>query len=149
MRSMLSASAGTPSTHPVAAVDVERLRYDVVAVAGRQEHRGAGDVLRVSHPPRRHRLADEPFLLADLAMFVLGKEAIDHVPHRRVDHPGRDAVDIDLVFDEPKPGRLREADNRRLGRAIDRNERLTTAAGLAGHVDDLAAAALLDHLPRR
>src|SRR5271163_1557833 len=36
------ASATNSSAHPVAAVDVERLRDDVVAVGGGEEHGGAG-----------------------------------------------------------------------------------------------------------
>ena len=58
-----------------------------------------------------------------------------------VDHARRNGVDIDAVLDQVEPGRLGEADDRSLGGAIDGDQRLAAPAGLAGHVDDLAALA--------
>src|SRR5580658_2930918 len=56
------ASATNSSAHPVAAVDVERLRDDVVAVGGGEEHGGAGMVFGQSHPAERRRITDEALL---------------------------------------------------------------------------------------
>ena len=63
-----------------------------------------------------------------------------------VDDAGRDGVDVDMVLDEVEARALGEADDRRLRRAVDGDERLAATSGLGGQVDDLAAAALLDHL---
>ena len=81
-------------------------------------------------------------------MLVFGEEDVDLIPHGRVDHPGRDAVDVDAVLDQFETKRLGNADDRRLAGAINRDLGFAAPAGLRGHVDDLAAAALLDHLPR-
>src|SRR5262245_42092644 len=88
------------STHPVAAVDVEGLGDNVVAFGRGEEDRGADMVLRLAHAAERHRFTDQPLLLADPAPFVLGEQGVDLVPHRRVDHARRDAVDVDAVLDE-------------------------------------------------
>ena len=64
---------------------------------------------------------------------------------RAVNDAGRDRVDIDAVFDQCEARRLGETDHGGLGRTVDRNEWLTASAGLARHVNDLAAAALPDH----
>ncbi len=50
------------------------------------------------------------------------------------------------MADQVQPGGLCQADDSRLGRAIDRHKRLTAAAGLACHIDDLAAFAAVDHV---
>ena len=71
------------------------------------------------------------------------------VPHRRVDHARGDAVDVDLVLDQVEPGALGEADHRGLRRAVDRDQRLATAAGFASEVDDLPTTALGHHLAGR
>ncbi len=62
-----------------------------------------------------------------------------------VDHAGGDRVDIDAVLDEVEPRRLGERDDRGLGGAIDGHEGFAPPAGLACHVDDLAALAAGDH----
>ena len=49
------------------------------------------------------------------------------------------------MLDEFERHALRQADDRRLGGAIDRDVRLAAPAGLAGEVDDLAALAGGDH----
>ena len=59
--------------------------------------------------PIGHRLADQPLLLARLAVLVFGEQRIDVVPVLAVDHAGRDRVDVDAVLDEVEPGRLGEA----------------------------------------
>src|SRR3984957_14341530 len=146
-----AASTAMSSAHPVAAVDVERLRDDVIAVRRGEEHGGAGMVLRQSHPSERHRFADQPLLLAKRPMFVFGEQGVDLGPHRRVDDPRRDAVDVDAVLDEVESRRLSEADDCSFGGAVDRHQRFAAPARLRGHVDDLAALptrnhALGDHL---
>jgi hypothetical protein len=50
---------------------------------------------------------------------------------------GRDAVDVDAVLDEIEARALGEADDRRLRGAINSDQRLASASGLGGEVDDL------------
>ena len=66
-----------------------------------------------------------------------------------VDDAGRDRVDVDAVLDQVEPGRLGQRDDRGLGGAVDGDQRLAAPAGLARHVDDLAALAARDHRARR
>ena len=106
----------------------KRLRDDIVRVGGRQEHRGAGVVLRHPHPAEGDGLADEALLLAERAVLVPGEQRVDLVPHRRVDDARRDAVDVDAVLDQVEPGRLRDRDHRRLAGAVDRHQGLAPPA---------------------
>src|SRR5262245_8212431 len=76
------------SAHPIAAVDVEGLGDHVVALGRGEEDRRADMILRPAHAAERHRLADQPLLLAGLSFLVSGKQRVDLVPHRRVDHAG-------------------------------------------------------------
>jgi hypothetical protein len=57
-----------------------------------------------------------------------------------------DRVDVDMVLDEVEARALRDTDDRCLRRAVDGDDRFAATSGLGGQVDDLAAAALLDHL---
>ena len=54
--------------------------------------------------------------------------------------PGAMPLTLILCLIRARPGRLGQADDRGLGGAIDRDQRLAAPAGLAGEVDDLAAA---------
>src|ERR1700722_12142783 len=139
------ASTTMSSAHPVAAIDVERLRDDVIAVRRGEKHGGAGKVIRQSHSAEWHRLADQALFLAERPMLVFGEQGVDLGPHRRVHDPGSNAVDVDAVLDEVKAGRLGEADNRGLGGAVDSNEAFAAAAGLRSHVDDLAPLPTRNH----
>src|ERR1700694_4833388 len=56
---------GRPLAHPVAAVDIEGLRHNVVALGRCEKHRSAGVVFGKSHPAVRHGFADQALLLAD------------------------------------------------------------------------------------
>src|SRR6202042_725300 len=68
-----NASAAMLSAHPVAAVDVERLRDDEIAVRRGKEHSGADVVVRQPHPAEWDRLAGQAFLLADRTMLIFGE----------------------------------------------------------------------------
>src|SRR3954451_440754 len=135
------------SAHPVTAIDIERLGHDVVAVRAGQEHRRRTVTLRSAHPSERDRFPDLALFLADRQTLVFSEQRIDLVPHGGIDHAGCDGVDEDAVLDQVEAERLGQADHRRLGCAVDRHQRLAPAARLGGHVNDLTATALLDHLP--
>ena len=62
--------------------------------------------------------------------------------------PGEIALTLMPCLIRSESGRLGQADHRRLGRAIDRDQRLAAPTGLARHVDDLAAVDRGDHVPR-
>src|SRR6185312_1447971 len=108
-----------PSAHPVAAVDVQRLRHDIVAVGARQKHGRAGNVFRHAHPAEWNGFADQALFLANRTMLIFREQGVDLVPHRSVDDPRSDCVDIDAVLDQFEGEALRQAEDRRLGRAID------------------------------
>ena len=119
-----------------------------ISVGGGEEQGRAGHVVGKAHAAIGYRFTDEALLFAQRAMLVLGEQGIDLIPHRGVDDAGGDAVDVDAVLDEVEAGRLGEADHRRLAGAVDADQRLAAPARLARKVDDLAAPALPDHLPR-
>src|SRR5438477_606412 len=134
------------STHPVSAVDIERLGDDIVALGRCQEYRSTDMVFRRAHAAEGYGFADQAFLLAERPPLIFGEERIDLVPHWRVDHPRRYAVYIDAVLDEREARRLGYADDGRFRCAIDGDQRLAAAAGLRCHIDDLAASLGGDHL---
>src|SRR6516162_11170142 len=86
--------------HPIAAVHVEGLSHHVVAVAGSQKYGRPGMIFGHSHPAIRDRLTHDPLFLTGRAVFVFGKQRVVFVPHRRVDHPGRNPINVDLVLDQ-------------------------------------------------
>ena len=114
-----------------------------------EEDGGAAKVVRRSHPSQGHGDADLALLLAERQALVFGEQRVDVIPHRGVDNAGRDPVDVDAVLDQVEPGGLSQADDRRLGRAIDGDQRFAAPACLRRHIDDLPAATLLHHLRRR
>src|SRR5690606_3943983 len=73
---------------------------------------------------------------------------IDSIPHWRIDDPRRDPVDADSVLDEAQTSGLGQTDDSGFAGAIDRNQGLAAASGLARHVDDLATVTLPHHLSR-
>ena len=96
----------SPSTHPLAAIDIVGLGDDVFGIGASQEHGHAGQVLGLAHAAVRHAFADQFFLLALRPVLVFGEQRIDVVPMLTVDDAGRDGVDVDAVFDQVEPGRL-------------------------------------------
>jgi drug/metabolite transporter (DMT)-like permease len=136
-------------SRPVATVDVEGLLRHVVGVGGSEEDRGAGDVLWLFDAAEGNRFDKLSLRFADLPTEELRELLVDFDPERRVDDPRRDAIDIDLVRGQSQCHRLRHADHAGLARAVGEHQRLPAATGLGSEVNDLAAAPLLDHLPRR
>ena len=102
-------------------------------------------ILRLAHAAKGNALAHKALLLTEGTVLILGKETVNMLPHRRVDDARRDAVDVDPVLDEGKASRLGDRDNGGLGGAVDRHQRLATAAGLRSKIDDLAALAPVLH----
>src|SRR4051795_5420795 len=63
------------SAHPVAAIDIERLGHNVIAVRAGQEHRRRTVILRPPHAPERHRFPDLPLLPTDRRPSYLANSA--------------------------------------------------------------------------
>src|SRR6185437_14379472 len=89
--------------------------------------------------------ADQALFLANRTMLIFREQGVDLVPHRSVDDPRSDCVDIDAVLDQFEGEALRQADDRRLGRTIDGDARLASPPRLARKVYDLASLAGGDH----
>src|SRR4051794_2145432 len=86
--------------HGEAAVDDERLAGDELRVVAREEHGGTGEVFgleRALHRRHRGHALDEH----------VGDDLLRRLRHR---HPGRDAVDGDVVLAELRGHELRQAD---------------------------------------
>src|ERR1700722_4107307 len=141
-------SSAACSTHPIAAVDIEGLSDDIVGFGGREENCWSTVVLWDTHAARGDCLSNDALLFTDRTPFVLGEERVDLIPHWGIDNAWRDRVDVDATLNEFKAERLGNPDHRGLRRAINGYIRLASSTGLRGHVDDLAATALLLHLGR-
>src|SRR5262245_508287 len=50
------------STHPIAAIDIERLGDDIIAIGRSQENRRTNVILRQTHASERNGLANEALL---------------------------------------------------------------------------------------
>jgi hypothetical protein len=73
---MASSSSEKPA-HPIAAVDVQRLRGDVIGIRRRQERRRLAIIVGNPIRPKRYGFADQPLLLADQPIHVFGEQRID------------------------------------------------------------------------
>jgi hypothetical protein len=76
----------TPSAHPVAAIHIQGLRENIPCFVICQEDRRTRHVLRIAHSTRRNCLSNQALLFADRSPFVFGKQAVDPVPHWRIDN---------------------------------------------------------------
>src|SRR3546814_15656965 len=95
----------------------------------------------------RHRRAHHALLLADRAVLEPRELSIDAVPMLSIHDAGRERIHVDAITDQVEARRLGQADHRRLGRAISRDQRPASPAGLARHVDGLAAPSTLPLVP--
>src|SRR5947209_13886974 len=136
-------------TRPVAAVDVQALLRDVIGVGGGEKDRGTCDVLRLLDATQRDGRRKGALWLSDLHVQQLRKLPIDLFPEGRVDDTRRDGVDVYFVGGECQSDRLVHADDACLAGAVREDQRLAPPSRLGGQVNDLAAAALLDHHLRR
>ena len=116
---------------------VERVRDHVVALFGGLL--GAAQRDRVRHVPE---------VLAGFLAQQLAELAVDLLPVRGVDDAGRHRVDVDAVLGGGQRGGLGDRDDRGLGGAVGRHQRLAAATGDAGQVDDLAGALRAHRLQR-
>src|SRR3954463_7147403 len=89
------------SLNRLAAVDDHGVPDDEAGPGRAEPHDGRGDLLRTTHPPDR--------LLRDHLRSALGRAPGEAPHHRRVDVPGADGVDAEVLGGVVEGGGLRQA----------------------------------------
>src|SRR5262249_25657989 len=140
--------SGLDQPHP--AIDHEVLPGDIIG-AGRSEKRGGADQIVGGRNAAQDRLGLGEMIDRVGLVAIAGRDQIlvEAVPERRLDKARTETVDGDVVFAERLGAGLREGNDASFAGAIDGGDLLADLADYRGGVDNLAAAALRDHLLRR